>query len=925
MDSRKLKFILMVSLMLSFPLALLSTSNGFASQPIFSNEVFSYNGVGNFFEDFTNQVYKAASTSAWGWGGGQLTSERNFSYSIQDNYATAAECKNIDIQGRKAYIVVDNPTSIDSVEILDITSPAFITQMSARTSLSDLISCAIHGDYLYVGRNTTTQHMNVYNVTDPTALANPSGIYIGNVAVDGGVTDVEPWGHLIYFTAFNSTSSRSLRVIDASDPDNPVLITNDWANKNAHGLDIKGQLAYIAASDDGFYVLNISNKHSPIQYDNIPVPGFASDVVVDGRFAYLAAGEAGVHVLDIFDPQNIALIGTIDTNGFARELVKQGNSLYVACMDGGLYTLDLADPANPSYVSYMVFGGDKVWDVDTFGNYVFVATDSGVTSILASADGGGLMDFGENAYRSTFDGLHCYDVRVQGDIAYVAGGPDGFYTLNVKDPENPYLLDHDPIGVGSSFRSIDLEGQFAFLIDNNYLGVYDVSDPNNIILKGTPSGSTLNDIDVEGELMYASWNGGFSCLNASTPYAPIFTSFESFGTNLSSIDMQGHHLYTVDNSGGVGGALYCYDVIPNPLNADYLGNTMDLCYFTNVFVDGDLAYCSDRDWLIIESVTNPAGPSIVVYVDWGSGANYIDSNAACTFGTNIINAGGSEGVHFLDGLDITPTFFAGTNYPDATAALNVVTHGDYTYIANTTSLIILRHFESPGDTYVAGSYIGESIEIDSVTSELIRTATLNVNDFVPFGTQVDYYLSSDGGAHWELVTPGVVHEFVNPGSALHWRAEFTGPKDRSVHIFDLSIDYFFNEAPSIPLLHDPGNVSTSSSVTVTWDVSTDDAGIDYYILEVDDVNSFATPIGTYNVSGNSRTVTGFTNGTYFFRVRAVDIWDLSSGWSNVEDIIVEITPLDWWVYVAIGGGLVLVVLIIVIVTRVRKRKAIATR
>ncbi|MBK5114674.1 MAG: hypothetical protein JJE41_13710 [Candidatus Heimdallarchaeota archaeon] len=925
MDSRKIKLIIILFLVGSFPLALLPTNNVFASKPIFDNQLLSLNGLGNYFEDFTDQTYKAAATSAWGWGGGQLTNPRNFSFISQDFHPTANPCKGIDIQGRKAYIVTDHSSPSVTLEILDITSPAFLISMSTRSSLNNLISIAIHGNYLYVGRNNTyaTQNMNVYNATDPTALGVGAN-YLDFVHVDGAVTDIATRGQLIFFTAYDSTSDKSLRVLDASDPANVIQITNTWSNNKSYGLDIKGQLAYIAASDQGFYVLNISDKYSAIEYDFIPLPGFASDVVVDGRFAYVAAGEAGMHVIDVFDPHNIALIGTIDTNGFARKLVKQGNTIYVACMDGGLFALDVADPSNPSYATLMVFGSEKVWDVDIFGNYVFVATDAGVRSIRASSSGGGLMDFGANAYRSTFDGLNCYDVKVRGNVAFVAGGSDGFYTLNVRDPSNPYLLDHSPLA-GASFRSIDIEGQYAFLMDNSLVAIYDISDPNNIIHMTSPSGGSLNDIDVEGELMYVSWNGGISCLNASTPYAPVFINNEFFGTNISSVDMQGHHLYSVDNVGGVGNALYCYDIIPNPLFPDYLGNTMDLSYFTNVFVDGDLAYCSDRDWLIIEDVTNPVAPFIVTYVDWGSAANYIDSNAACTFGTNIINAGGSEGVHFLDGIDITPTFFAGTNYPDATAALNVVTHGDYTYIANTTSLIILRHFESPGDTYTAGSYFGESTEIDTVTSELIRTATLNVNDFVPFGTYVDYYLSADGGAHWELVTPGILHEFVNPGSVLQWRAELVGPNDRSVHIFDLSIDYFYNEAPSIPLLHDPGNVSTSSSVTVTWDASTDDASIAYYILEVDDVNTFATPIGTYNVSGVSRVVPGFTNGTYYFRVRAVDIWDLTSGWSNIVDITVEITALEWWVYAIVGGGLVLFILIIVIAVRVRKRKNIATR
>jgi len=372
-------------------------------------------------------------------------------------------------------------------------------QMSSRSSYSEMCSIAIHGDYLYSGVNATTGRMSTYNATDPTALG--VGVnFIDSKVVDGAVTDIATYGHLIYFTAYDSTSDRSLRVLDAGDPDNTLLITNQWANKKAYGLDISGQLAYVAAADEGFYVLNISDKHQAVEYDYLPLPGFISDVVVDGRFAYIAAGEAGVHVVDVFNPHNLVWAGTIDTDGFARKLVKQGNTIYVACLDGGLFTLDVADPYNPSYVTKMVFGADNVWDVDTFGNYVFVARDSGVTSILASSDGGGLIDFGTNAYQSTFSDLEAYDVQVKGDIAFVAGGPDGFYTLNVKDPYNPVLLDQATIGSGI-YKNLDVEGQYAYLMNETVVAIYDVSDPANILLVNQMAGSGLNDVELVMQCM----------------------------------------------------------------------------------------------------------------------------------------------------------------------------------------------------------------------------------------------------------------------------------------------------------------------------------------------------------------------------------------------------------------------------------------
>jgi len=104
-------------------------------------------------------------------------------------------------------------------------------------------------------------------------------------------------------------------------------------------------------------------------------------------------------------------------------------------------------------------------------------------------------------------------------------------------------------------------------------------------------------------------------------------------------------------------------------------------------------------------------------------------------------------------------------------------------------LVILRHFESLADTYVAGTTFAQSLEIDTLTFGVIKSATLSSIDFVPPGTEVDYFLSANGGLNWELVTPGTPHEFVNKGMDLRWFVEITGPRFSSAHIYEVSIDF----------------------------------------------------------------------------------------------------------------------------------------
>ena len=132
----------------------------------------------------------------------------------------------------------------------------------------------------------------------------------------------------------------------------------------------------------------------------------------------------------------------------------------------------------------------------------------------------------------------------------------------------------------------------------------------------------------------------------------------------------------------------------------------------------------------------------------------------------------------------------------------------------------------------------------------------------------------------------------------------------------------FTEQPTAPQLNDFSGVSSVADVEVTWNASLDDVGIDHYELQIDDENTFATPLSTFNATGTSYIVSDLANGVYYFRVRAIDAYDYASDWSGTVDLEVAAPLLDlpWWAYVAAGGGLLLIVLIIVVSVVVSKKK-----
>ena len=83
----------------------------------------------------------------------------------------------------------------------------------------------------------------------------------------------------------------------------------------------------------------------------------------------------------------------------------------------------------------------------------------------------------------------------------------------------------------------------------------------------------------------------------------------------------------------------------------------------------------------------------------------------------------------------------------------------------------------------------------------ITSATLSVDEYLLQDTDIEYFLSADGGANWESVTPGTPHVFTHLGTDLRWQAYFNGEKDRSPYLYLLEIvfDFEYGESSTSPL------------------------------------------------------------------------------------------------------------------------------
>lgn len=106
----------------------------------------------------------------------------------------------------------------------------------------------------------------------------------------------------------------------------------------------------------------------------------------------------------------------------------------------------------------------------------------------------------------------------------------------------------------------------------------------------------------------------------------------------------------------------------------------------------------------------------------------------------------------------------------------------------------------------------------------------------------------------------------------------------------------FPITPLAPVLDAISNQDGDGNYTITW---TAVEGGKTYLLQEDDNNSFSSPTTAYEGPSTSKAISGKGVGAYYYRLMAYNPY-ASSGWSNIQTVMVSVTPPpcpqagSWW-------------------------------
>lgn len=376
-----------------------------------------------------------------------------------------------------------------------------------------------------------------------------------------------------------------------------------------------GTYAYVAISQRGLQILDVSNPTDPRVVRTIDTPGHAYDVAVAGTHVYVADGSSGVHVVDVTYPPLATLVLTVETPGVARGVTIDGTRLYVADGESGLQVMDASNPGLPRIVgsvdtpglandvavtgscAYVANGGHDPGQ-GYAGSFTVVDVSSPTAPVAVPATLppeflhvlGFALD-GSRLYTVGYSGLTLFDVGVPFEPQFLGRGDRGGYGIAVAG-DRAYVG-----GTGLEIQDVSLPMSTA-AIEAIWLDTA-VYEANGFFFSGSTMYVADGGDDEEGHTIA----GGLRIYDLSTRQSigrldlPGAYAVALWGTHAVLLDYD--HFYTVD--------------VSNPTMPRLVGDLGIGGYA--IAVAGSVAYAAGREGLKVIDLSIPSAPKVVATMD----------------------------------------------------------------------------------------------------------------------------------------------------------------------------------------------------------------------------------------------------------------------------------------------------------------------
>ena len=234
--------------------------------------------------------------------------------------------------------------------------------------------------------------------------------------------------------------------------------------------------------------------------------------------------------------------------GEVMDIAVAGDVMYVAAEDGGLRVLDISDPTNPTEIgSYNESTDDTIQSLAIAGDVLYVQNGTHLMSFNISDPTNPTRKDLRNPV-----GNDIFDMKISGDVMYLAKGGYGFDSWDISNPDVLSLLDPE----GSWVVALEVSGDIAVAVEYYQITIFDVSDPTAISeITNIPVSTTVlgGCVALHGNIAYVGFKDiakRLLAIDLSDPTQPVVL-FNDTSINAYDIAIAGDLLYVAGSGSGI--------------------------------------------------------------------------------------------------------------------------------------------------------------------------------------------------------------------------------------------------------------------------------------------------------------------------------------------------------------------------------------
>lgn len=485
------------------------------------------------------------------------------------------------------------------------------------------VSVAVAGDHAYMGDYFGGNHFHVVGIADPTGP-----VLLGSVDLPIRLNAVEASGGRVYGVGDSYLPAiYTLYVFDVDDPTQPAILGQLDLPDRGFGMDVQGDLAYIACDGAGLQIVDISDPAELQVVGTLATESTAFGARVDGDILYLATYTGGLLIVDVADPGQPQVLATVSTSGHTYQSVLAGDLLFVADGSAGLKIVDVGSPASPVVVGQWI-GPHSVQEVDLSPGRAHVVDLEGT-----------------------------------------------FHTLDISDPTQPFRVYSVDIGPFSYAQEVEVSGGHAFIAARN-AGLQVVALANGLLPPqiGSLETGSLTDLCAGDGPAFALQGDDLLAIDLSDPVQPQILGQITIPTTAPAACAVSGDLVLVarlEDSGYAGpvvpGGLEIVDA-SDTQHMQIIGGVQVGLDVRDVQVSGNFAYLACNDSapmspvgrLVVVDISDPVAPYIC-------GEQWFEQATAVTLcgATAVVTAEGWPMAHLVNVMD--------PSYPQLTQTLTLET------------------------------------------------------------------------------------------------------------------------------------------------------------------------------------------------------------------------------------------------------------